>query len=98
MGVEARLLDDRADASERRGTLGGQVAAEQRACGPAVGSASPSSSRISVVLPAPLAPEEAEGGAARDLEVDALERISRPEPLAKTLGLDGEGRGFDERC
>ena len=65
---------------------------------PAVGSASPSSSRIRVVLPAPLAPEEAEGTAARDLEVDAVERRSRPEPLAKTAGLDGEGLGFDEGC
>ena len=41
--------------------------------------------------------KEAEGTAARDLEVDAVERRSRPEPLAKTPGLDGEGLGFDER-
>ena len=37
VGVEARLLDDRADAGERRGAAAGQVVAEQRASCPTSG-------------------------------------------------------------
>ena len=37
--------------------------------------------------------EEAEGDAARHLEVDAVERRPRAEPLAEAAGLDGEVGG-----
>ena len=55
VAVEARLLDDRADARQR---LRAVVRVPSRRIVPLVGFASPSSSRISVVLPAPLGPRK----------------------------------------
>jgi len=97
MRVKPRLLDDRADASERRGTLCRQVPAEQtHAAGGRLGQ--PQQQPDQGGLASAVGPQEAEGTAARDFQVDAVERRPRPEPLAETVGLDGEGVGFDESC
>ena len=90
VGMEARLLDDRADASERRGAAAGQVVAEQAHACPALGLASPSSSRISVVLPAPLAPRKPNAtprGTSRSTPSSAG---AIAESLAEPARLDGE--------
>src|SRR5215216_2425505 len=90
--MEARLLDDGADARERRGAATGEVVAEQahrarRRLGEA--EQQPDQRRLAGAVGA----EEAEGDAAGYLEVDAVERRPGAEPLAEALGLDGEIRG-----
>ena len=64
---------------------------------PALGSASPSSSRISVVLPAPLGPKRPKAqprGTSRSTPSSA----ARSEPLAQTVRLDSQRPVFDQRC
>ena len=92
VGVEARLLDDRADAGERRGAAAGQVVPEQahRARG-RVGEAEQQPDQRG--LAGAVGAEEAERDAARHLEVDAVERGAIAEALAEPARLDGECRG-----
>ena len=88
--VKARLLDDRADARERRGAVAGQVVAEQaHAARGRLGEAEqqPDQRRLAGAVGA----EEAEGDAARHLEVDAVERRAIAEPLAQIGGVDRQG-------
>ena len=87
--MEARLLDDRADARERRGAAARQVVAEQaHAARGRLGQAEQQPDQRG--LAGAVGAEEAEGDAARHLEVDAVERRPRAEPLAEARGLDGE--------
>ena len=89
MRMKARLLDDRPDASQRLDTLCGQLAAEQPH--PARGRlGQPEQEPDQCGLARAVGAEKAEGRAARDFEVDTLERRPGPEPLAKTVGVDGE--------
>ena len=93
--VKARLLDDRADASERRDTAAGQLVAQQpHAAGGRLGQAEQQPDQRS--LAGAVGAEEAKGTAARNFEIDAVERRSRPEPLAQAFRPHGEGLGFDE--
>ena len=89
VGVEAGLLDDRADAGERLGAAAGELAPEQahRAGGrPGEPEQQADQRRLARAVGA----EEAERDAARHLEVDAVERRAGAEPLAEPARLDGE--------
>ncbi len=79
VAVEARLLDDRPDARQRRRAVAGEVVAEQEADERGLAGA--------------VGAEEAEGDAARDLEVDAVEGRPLAEALAEAARLDGESGG-----
>ena len=84
VGVEARLLDDRADAGERGGPLGRQVVAEQaHAAGGRLGEAEQQADEGG--LAGAVGAEEAERGAARHRQVDRLQRRARPEALAEAV-------------
>ena len=86
MAVEARLLDDRADARQR---LRAVVLAEQadRAAG---GLREPEQQPDQRRLAGAVGAEEAEGAAARHLEVDVLEGGAVAEALPEALGVDGQ--------
>ena len=97
MRMKARLLDDRADTSQRRGTLCRQLTAEQaHAARARLGQ--PQQQPDQRGLARAVRPQETKSTAARDLEVDALERHPGPEPLTQTGRLDGKRLVFDERC
>ena len=86
MAVEARLLDDRADARQR---LRAVVLAEQadRAAG---GLREPEQQPDQRRLAGAVGAQEAEGAAARHLEVDVLEGGAIAEALPEALGVDGQ--------
>ena len=87
--MEARLLDDRADARERGGAPPGRSWPSRR-MRPLVGWASPSSRRMSVVLPAPFGPRKPNAqprGTCRSMD---CEGGAVAEALAQAVGLDGE--------
>ena len=67
------------------------------ACRPSVGSVSPRSMRIVVVLPAPFWPEQAEDLAGPDLEVEMVDRDEVAVFLRQASCLD-RGRGGAARC
>ena len=81
--MKARLFDDRADARERRGAAAGQLAPEQaHAARGRLGQ--PEQQPDQRGLAGAVGAEEAEGDAARHLEVDAVERGPGAESLAKS--------------
>ena len=90
--MEARLLDDRADAGERGGAVAADVVAEHaHRAGGRLGEAEQEADQGR--LAGAVGAEEAEGGAARHLEVDAVEGRPLAEALAEPAGLDGQGVG-----
>jgi hypothetical protein len=92
VAVEARLLDDRADAGQCRGASGGEVVAQHaHRAGGRLGEAEQEAAEG--CLACAVGAEEAEGGAPRHLEVDAVESRPLAEALAEPAGLDGQGVG-----
>ena len=89
VAVEARLLDDRADARQRRRAAAGEVVAEQAHL-PARRPGEAEQQADQRRLAGPVRPQEAERAAARHLQVDGLERGAVTEALAQAVGLDGE--------
>ena len=90
VGMEARLLDDRADARERRGALAGEVVTEDpHVAGGRLGE--PEEQADQGRLAGAVGSEEAEGGAPRDFEVDSGERRAIAEALAQIGGVDRQG-------
>ena len=92
--VEARLLDDRTDPGQRLGALLPAPACPSSRISPAVAGVRPSSTRISVVLPAPFGPRNPNAHAGRDAQVGAVQRDPVAEPLGQAGGLDGRGGGL----
>jgi hypothetical protein len=89
MPVEARLLDDRADACERLRAAARHVVAEQAdRAGRRLGQ--PEQQPDEGGLAGPVGTEEPKGGSPRDLQVDALESGAVPELLAEAGGVDGQ--------
>jgi hypothetical protein len=87
--VKARLLDDRADASERRGTVTRQVAPEQpHATAGRLGQAEQQPDERG--LAGAVGAQKAEGAAARHRQVDAVKRHPRAEPLTEADRLNRE--------
>src|SRR5262249_15916138 len=82
--------DDRADAGERRCALAGQLVAEQLH-GAGGRPREPEQQAHQRGLAGTVASEEPERAAARDLQVDRLQRGPRAEALAEAGGLEGEG-------
>ncbi len=85
--MKARLLDDRADARKRRGALCGHGMPEHahaaRAC-----AREPQQHADHRGLAGAVGPKEAKGAAARDLQIDTVDRGTLTEALGQAGGLD----------
>ena len=82
--VEGRALDQRSHSGQHAPDLGGHRS--PRSCtDPSVGATSPSSIRIVVVLPGPVGTEEAVDRAARDREVERVDRDVVAESLVRLV-------------
>ena len=85
--VEAGLVDDRPDPGQGRGPLGRDGGAEQRhraGIGPGEAEQGADQGGLARAVRA----EVAEGGAARDEQLDVVDRDGGPEPFAEAVGLD----------
>jgi hypothetical protein len=92
VGMEARLLDDRADARQRRLALGWKRPS-QEAHLPRRRPRQPEQKADQRRLAGAVGPEEAEGAAGRHVQVDAVDGAALAEALAEAARLDDEGLG-----
>ena len=104
VAVEARLLDDRADARERWRRSSGHAAGRAAASMPGVGAGEPEQHPDQRRLAGAVRAEVAEGGAARNMKVDGVDRHGGAEALGQADGLDrelgwaGRAHGFRVRA